>query len=89
MLFLLKPKDVFVNQTKGKITLKSSHGQNEFSYELTFWFISIINSGQQKSKSTLRVEITQFCDGIRDIMRSSYVIDKICGVELPHPLLEK
>ena len=36
---------------------KTFHGQNEFSYELTFWFISIDNSGKQKSKNTMRVEI--------------------------------
>ena len=31
-------------------------GQSKFSYELTFWFIFIKNSGKQKSKNTLRVE---------------------------------
>ena len=35
-------------------------GQNEFSIEVTF---SIENSGKQKSKNTLRVEINHFCDG--------------------------
>ena len=34
-----------------------------FSYELTFWFISIKKGGQQKSKNTLRVETNQFRDG--------------------------
>ena len=34
-------------------------GQSKFSYELTFWFISIKNGGKQKSKNTLRVEINQ------------------------------
>ena len=38
-------------------------GQNEFSYELTFWLISIENSGKQNSKNTLGVEINQFGDG--------------------------
>ena len=38
-------------------------GQNELSYELTFWFISIVHSGKQKSKNTLGVEINQFDDG--------------------------
>ena len=38
-------------------------GQSKFSYELTFWFISIENRGKQKSKNTLGVEINQFCDG--------------------------
>ena len=38
-------------------------GQREFSYELTFWFISIENGGIQKSKNTLKVENNQFCDG--------------------------
>ena len=38
-------------------------GQSKFSYELTFWFISIENGGKQKSKNTLRVDIDQFCDG--------------------------
>ena len=64
-------------------------GQRQFSYELTFWFILIKNSGKQNSKNTLRVEINQFCDGKRDTMRSSYAIDKMKGVMLPHPLLEK
>ena len=52
-------------------------GQNEFSYELTFRFISIENSGKQKSKKTLGVEVNQFADGYWDTMRSSYVIEKI------------
>ena len=38
-------------------------GQNEFSYELTFCFISIENSDKQKSKNTLGREIYQFGDG--------------------------
>ena len=42
---------------------KTSHEQNEFSYGLTFWFISIGNSGKYKSENTSRVEINQFCDG--------------------------
>ena len=29
-------------------------GKRRFSYELTFWFISIENGGKQKSKNTLR-----------------------------------
>ena len=51
-------------------------GQSKFSYELTFWFISIENGGKQKSKNTLRVEINQFCDGKRDTMSNNYAIDK-------------
>ena len=62
-------------------------GRYEFSNELTFWFISIENSGKQAGKNTLRVEINQFCDGYSNTM-SSYATDKIRGVELPHPLLE-
>ena len=61
-------------------------GQSEFSYKLTFWFISIENGGEQKSKTTLRVEINQFCDGTT---RRSYAIDTMWRVKLPHPLLEK
>ena len=52
-------------------------GQSKFSYELTFWFISIENGGKQRRKYTLRVELNQFCDGLHDTMRSSYVIDKM------------
>ena len=37
-------------------------GQSRFRYELTFWFILIKNSGKQKSKNTLRVEINQICN---------------------------
>ena len=64
-------------------------GQYKFSYELTFWFVLIKNSDKQKSKNTLRVETNQFCDSKRDTMRSSYAIDKMGEVKLPHPLLEK
>ena len=52
-------------------------GQSKFSYKLTVWLISIENGGKQKSKNTLRVEINQFCDGLRDTMRNSRVIDKM------------
>ena len=62
MHFALKLKEILSNRTKGRQLFKTSHEQNEFSYELTFWFISIENSGKQKSKNTLRVEINQFCD---------------------------
>ena len=51
-------------------------GQSKFSYEQTFWFISIENGGKQKSKITLRIENNQFCDGLRDTMRISYALDK-------------
>ena len=64
-------------------------GQSKHSYEVTFWFILIKNSGKQKSKNTLRVEINQFCDGKGDTMRSLYATHKMGGVKLPHPLLEK
>ena len=37
-------------------------GQSKFSYELTFWFMSIENGGKQKSKNTFRVEINQYDD---------------------------
>ena len=64
-------------------------GQSKFSDELTFWFISIENGGKQNSNNTLRVKINQFCDSRRDTVRISYTIDKMWGVKLPHPLLEK
>ena len=38
------------------------NGQSKFSYELTFWFISIENGGKQNSKNTLRVGNNQLCD---------------------------
>ena len=38
-------------------------GQSMFTYELTFWLISIVNGCKQKDKHALRVEINQFCDG--------------------------
>ena len=52
-------------------------GQSKFSYELTFWFISIENGGKQKSKNTLRVEINQFCDGLCDTMRRPNAVEKV------------
>ena len=80
-----------MDQNKGKITLRILPWgrQSKFSYELTFWFILIKNSGKQKGKNTLKVEINQFCESERDTMRSSYAIDKMGGNKLPHPLLEK
>ena len=59
----IETKRIFVNQNKGKIALKIFPWKNGFFYEWTFWFISFENSGKQKSKNTLRVEINQFCDG--------------------------
>ena len=47
-------------------------GQSKFSNGLTFWFISIENSGKQNSNNTLRVEINQFCDSRRHTVRISY-----------------
>ena len=73
----IETKINFVNQNKGKITYNLPMGQGKFSYELAFWFVSIENSGKQKSKNTLRVEINQFCDGKRDTIRSSYTIAKM------------
>ena len=35
-------------------------GQSKFSYELTFWFILIKNSGKQKSKNTLGQKSNNF-----------------------------
>ena len=69
----------FVQQNRGTINLPM--GQNEFSYELTFRFIAIENSGEQKRKNTLGVEVNQFADGYWDTMRSSYVIEKYEGLD--------
>ena len=85
----IETKIHFVNQNKGKITYNLAMGQSKFSYELTFLLILIKNSGKPKSKNTLRVVINQFYDGKRDTIRSSYAIDKMGGVKLPHLLLEK
>ena len=89
MLFVLKPNKFCKPEQMEDNFYNLAMGQSKFSYELTFWFILIKNSGKQKSKNTLRVEINQFCDGKRDTMRSFYAIDKMGGVKLPHPLLEK
>ena len=35
-------------------------GQIKFSYELTFWFISIENGGEQKSKNNIIVAVAVF-----------------------------
>ena len=37
----IETKRNVVNQNKGKITYNLSMGQSKFSYELTFWFVSI------------------------------------------------
>ena len=63
MFFVLKPKG-FCNPEQREDNIYNLHiGQSEFSYDLTFWFISIENGGKQKSKKTLRVEINPLCDG--------------------------
>ena len=89
MLFVLKQKKTCKLEQREDNSYNLAMGQSKFSYELTFWFILIKNSGKQKSKNTLRVETNQFCDGKRDTMRSSYAIDKMRGVKLPHLLVEK
>ena len=63
MLFVLKPKK-FCNPEQRKDNSYNLHmGQIKFSYELTFWFISLENGDKQKSKTTWRVEINPLCDG--------------------------
>ena len=47
MLFVLKQKEILLTRIKGRYPFKSSHGQTEFSYEFTFLFIAIENSGKQ------------------------------------------
>ena len=89
MLFVCKPKYICKPEQREDNSYNLAMGQSKFSYELTFWFILIKNSGKQKSKNTSRVEINQFCDGKSDTMRSSNTIDKMGRVKLPHPLLEK
>ena len=76
-LYLNQKKCCKPEQREDK-SYKLPMGQSKFSYGLTFWFISIGNGGKQKSKTTLRVEINQVCDGLRDTMRSSCAINKIC-----------
>ena len=53
-----------------------------YSYELTFWLISIENSDKQESKNTMSVEISHYCGGQPDSMRHSYAFNKIWGVQL-------
>ena len=89
MFFVLKPKkNICKPEHREDNSYNIPMGQSKFSYELTFWFISIENSGKQKSKNTLRVEINQFVM-VNMIPWSYYAINKMCGVKLPHPLLEE
>ena len=62
-LFVLKRKEVCKPEQREDNSYNLPMGQSKFSYELTFWYMSIENGGKQKSKNTLRVEINQFCDG--------------------------
>ena len=77
MLFVLKKKKICKPEQRKDNSNNLPIGQSKFSYELMFWFISIENGGNQKSKNTLRVEINQLSDGQRDTLRSSYAIDKM------------
>ena len=63
MLFVLKQKK-FCNPEQMEDNSFNLHmGQSKFSYELTFWFISIKNGGKQKIENTFRVGINPLCDG--------------------------
>ena len=48
MLFVLKPKENLLTRKKGNNSDNHPMGQSKFSYELTFWYISIKNGGKQK-----------------------------------------
>ena len=63
MFFVLKPKKFCYQEQREDNSYKLHMGQSKFSYELTFWFISIENGVKQKSTNTLRVEINPSCDG--------------------------
>ena len=65
-------------------------GPGMFCYELLFWFISIQNSGKQKSKNTLRVEMSQFCDGMVNAIPWEVLIPstKCEGLSYPTHLLK-
>ena len=64
MLFVLKPKkSICKPEQREDNSYNLPKGQSKFSYELTFWFILIENSGKQNSKNTFRVEINQVFDG--------------------------
>ena len=53
----IKTNNNFVIQNKGENNSYNIHmGKNRFSYELTFWFISIENGAKQKRKNTLRLK---------------------------------
>ena len=67
----------FVNQNKGKITrIIFTRGKVSLAISLRSGSFQL-KTVAKKSKNTLRVEINQFCDGLRDIMRSSYAFDKL------------
>ena len=48
-----KPKRNFINQNKGKITYNILMGQSKFSYEMTFWFITVEKRWQAKKEKYL------------------------------------
>ena len=77
MLFVFKPKKICKPEQREDNCYNLPMGQCKFRYELTFWFISIENGGKQKDRNTLRVEINEFCDSKRDIISSSYALDKM------------
>ena len=63
MLFVLKAKKFCNPEQREDNSYNLPMGQSTFSYELTFWFISVENGDNQKCKNTLRVEINPLCDG--------------------------
>ena len=63
MLYVLKPKEICKPDQREDNSYKIPMGQSKFSYDLTFWFISIENGGKQKSKNTLKVIINKLCEG--------------------------
>ena len=63
MLFIFNQNKFCKPEQREDNSHNLSMGQSKFSYKLTFWFISIVNIGNLKSKNTLRVELDQFRDG--------------------------
>ena len=62
MLFVWKPEKFCKPEQREDNSYTLPMKQSKFNYELTFLLISAENSGKQKVKNILRVDINQFCD---------------------------
>ena len=66
--FCIEIKRNFVNQNKGKMTLKNfAWGRMRLAMSRSSGSFQLKTVANKRERNTLRVEINQFCDGLHNI----------------------